>query len=120
MAYASTIVLKNAAAANVTYVRLTSDTSKVSYADQAGSLAQPALLVIGHQMSSSPSGVDRHLVKLTKTMLDANNSPKTFVLNCSLSVPRTGVTRTEVNDAIAGLKEFLVTANVDALLRGEL
>ena len=120
MAYASTLVLKNAAAANVTFVRLSSDKDKVTYADQASALSTPSMITIGHQMSTAPNGVDRHLVKISITKLDALSAQKTLTLNCSFSVPRTGITRTEVNDAIAELKEFLGTANVDALLRGEL
>lgn len=120
MAFTSPLVLKNAAAANVSFIRLTNSLEKVFYADAAGTASQPNLLTIGHQMSASPSGVDRHLVKISKTSLDSAGAPKTLVLNCSFSVPKTGTTRTEINDAIAELKEFLGTANVDALLRGEL
>lgn len=118
--YPSTIVLKNAAAANVTFVRLTADNSKVDYADQAASLSLPNRLTIGHQMTSASNGSDRHLIKIAKTVLDAESRPCTGIINCTLSVPRLGITRANVDDLIAGLKEFFSTANVDALLRGEL
>lgn len=118
--YPSTIVLKNAAAANVTFVRLNADNSKVDYADQAASLSLPNRLTIGHQMTTAQNGSDRHMIKIAKTVLDSESRPCTVVLNCTISVPRLGITRTNVDDAIANLKEFLATANVDALLRGEL
>lgn len=120
MSYASTIVLKNAAAANQNFLRLNGDSSKVNYMLDTSSLSAPVSLVIGHQMATSKSGSDRHLVKVSHTALDVNGNPFTLVLNVTLSVPRnTTVTRTMINDAIAQMKEFFGTANVDALLRGE-
>lgn len=120
MSFASTIVLKDAAAANENFLRLNADSSKVTYALSSSTLNAPVLLTIGHQMSSSIDGSDRHMIKLTRTVLDSDNRARTLVLNCTLSVPRLGVARTDVNNALAELKEFLSTANVDALLRGEL
>ena len=120
MSYASTLVLKDRAAANVNYVRLKSDASQVVYGLQSAPLNTPTLLTIGHQMTSSPTGSDRHLVKIARTVLDSSNKPCTAVMNFTLSIPRVGVVRNDIDDIIAGLKEFLATANVDALLRGEL
>lgn len=120
MSFASTIVLKNAAAAIQTFLRLNSDKSQVNYALSTSSLSAPVSLVIGHQMTSAPDGSDRHLVKISRTVIGADNKAKTCVLNCTLSVPRVTISRTNVDDCIAELKEFLATANVDALLRGEL
>lgn len=120
MSYASTLVLKDRAAANVTFVRLTSDNQTVKYGLQTASLNTPTLFTIGHQMTSSPTGNDRHMVKIAKTVLDSSLKQQTAVLNFTLSVPRNGIVRNDIDDIIAELKEFLVTANVDALLRGEL
>lgn len=118
--FASPLALKNAAAANVSFVKLNNDASKCFYTAMNGTLSTPNTLQIGHQMSTSPDGSDRHLVKIAKTVLDAQSRQRTVVLNFTLSVPRVGPSRTDVDDVIAELKEFLVTANVDALLRGEL
>lgn len=120
MSYAATLTLKDRAAANQTFVRLKSDNSQVSYGLQTANLSTPTLLTIGHQMTNSPTGSDRHLVKVSKTVLDSSNKQVTAVLNFTLAVPRTAITRNDVDDMIAELKEFLATANVDALLRGEL
>lgn len=120
MSFAPTIVLKNAAAAVENFLRLAADSGKVTYALATASLNAPVILTIGHQMTSSREGSDRHLVKISRTVLDSDNKPFTLVLNCTLSVPRLGIARTDVNNAIAEMKEFFSEANVDALLRGEL
>ena len=117
--YASPMTLKDGSAANVTMVKLSSDAQSSRWINSATTLSAPSSLQISHTMSTAPDGSDRHLVKLAKTVLDSNLRPRTVVLNCTLSVPRVGVTRADVNDVTAELKEFLVTANVDALLRGE-
>lgn len=118
--YASPMTLKNAAAANVSFVKLTSDDKKSVWASTGGTLSTPNTLQIGHQMTTAPDGSDRHLVKVAKTVLDAQSRPRTAVMNFTLSVPRVGIARVDVDDIIAEIKEFLSTANVDALLRGEL
>lgn len=120
MSYASTLVLKNAAAANENFLRLNGDSSKVNYALSTGTLQEPVLLNIGHQMTSALDGSDRHLVKLTRTVLDSDNRPRSLVINCTIAVPRVGIARTDVDDGIAEIVSFFSTANVDALLRGEL
>lgn len=120
MSYASTIVLKDAAAASENFLRIAATSDKVTYALSSATLNQPVVLTIGHQMTSASDGSDRHMVKLTRTVLDSDNRPRTLVVNCTVSVPRVGIARTDVNNALAELKEFLGTANVDALLRGEL
>lgn len=117
--YASPMTLKDGSAANVTFVKLTSDAQSSKWVNSATTLSTPSSMQISHTMTTAPDGSDRHLVKFAKTVLDANSRPRTVVLNCTLSVPRIGITRADVNDVIAELKEFVVTANVDALLRGE-
>lgn len=120
MSFASTIVLKDAAAANENFLRLFADSSKVTYGLSTATLNAPVNLIIGHQMTSAMEGSDRHMVKITRTVLDASGRPFTMVLNLTLSIPRAGIARGDINNAIAELKEFLGTANVDALLRGEI
>lgn len=121
MAFASPIVLKNAADTNENFIRLNGDGQKVNYLYEGSTLSEPISLQIGHQMTTSPQGSDRHLVKISRTVIDSDNSPRTLVLNCTLSVPRVGITASDVKDAVAELESFIsVNSNVDALLRGEL
>lgn len=120
MSFPSPIVLKDAAAANENFIRLFGDSSKVNYALGSATLSEPVALVIGNQRTSAQDGSDRYMVKISRTVLDSDSRPRTLVINCTISVPRVGIARTDVNNSIAELKEFFSTANVDALLRGEL
>lgn len=120
MSYPSTLTLKDRAAANQIFVRLKGDNNAVIYGLQSAALNAPTLLTIGHQMTNSVAGSDRHLVKIAKTVLDSANKPTTAVINFTVAAPRVAITRNDLDDMIAELKEFLATANVDALMRGEL
>lgn len=121
MSFASPIVLKDAAAANENFLRIAADKTQVSYMLATATLSAPVSLVIGHQMTSAQDGSDRHLVKISRTVIGTDSRPRTMIINCSLSIPRQSVSRTDINNSIAELREFLLsTANVDALLRGEL
>lgn len=120
MAFPSPIVLKDAANANENFVRLNGDSQKVNYLFEGSTLSEPVALQIGHQMTTSPQGNDRHLVKVSRTVVDSEGAPRTCVLNFTLSVPRVGITSADVKDSVAEVVSFLTTANVDAILRGEL
>lgn len=119
MSFPDSLALKNAVAATVTFQRLTSNEQKNNYIDVASALSTPRTFSISHQMTTAQKGVDRHLIKVTKTALDAASQPCTATLNVTLNVPRTGTTRADVDDLIAIAKDFLITANVDKVLRGE-
>lgn len=121
MAYAPIIVLKNKADQNENFIRLAADKAQVSYALQTSTLNEPVNLVIGHQMTSSLTGSDRHLAKITSVVSSANGSRVVLPLHCTLAVPRQGVSRTMVDDNIARLITALKDAAfIDAWLRGEL
>lgn len=121
MSYPSPIVLKDAAAANDPFLRISADRNQVYYAREISSLAEPTTLVIGHQMTTAQEGSDRHLVKITKVVADSAGKLRTAVLNVTLSIPRQTVSRADVDQMIANARSFLESsANVDALLRGEL
>jgi len=120
MSYASPIVLKNAAAANENFVRLNADANKVNYMLATSTLQAPVFLVVGHQLTTAQDGSDRHLVKIARTVVGTDLKPRTCVISCTIAVPRNTISRVDVDNGIAELKEFLTTANVDALLRGEL
>lgn len=120
MSFDSTITLKNAANQDVTFLRLNADSSKVTYALSTATLSEPVLLTIGHQMTSAMDGSDRHLVKVSKTVLDTDGRPRTATINVTKADPRLGVTRADRDDMLAYAKSFLVILNVDKLERGEL
>lgn len=118
--FASPLTLKDRTAANVTFNRMSSDVNNSSFLKSTSTLSAPDLLKFSHQIAKPGSvGSDRHLVQIAKTVLDANGEPKTATQNYTLTVPRgVVITRDHLDDMIAELKEFLVTANVTELLNG--
>lgn len=120
MSFDSTITLKNAAAANVSMLRLANDLVKSKYIDGSSNLSTPRTLEITHTVSTSPNGVDRHLVKYQKVALDSNSKPQTLTMTKTLTVPRQGIVRADVDDLLAMDKEFWTTGNTDKMLRNEI
>jgi hypothetical protein len=130
MAFANTLVLDAASGADVTYVRRSSDANGSSYIDQATTLVAPGILSIRHSLQGKGSdAIDRHLVQLARTVVDANGRSVVLTVNFTVAVPRnTAVTPTIVKDAITNVLDFFTdgaiatlatSANIDALLRGE-
>lgn len=88
----------------------------------ATTLVEPGLFTIKHSVSGkAPHQIDRHLVQFSTVKKDALGVPYTLTGNLTLAWPReTVITRAMVNDQIAFIRNFLsVTANVDAIVRGE-
>lgn len=120
MSFDATITLKNAAAANITMLRMAGDLVKVQYMDSASALSTPRTMEITHTKSTSPNGVDRHLVKFQKVALDAQSRPQTLTMTKTLTVPRTGIVRADIDDLLAMDKEFWTSGNTDKVLRNEI
>lgn len=119
MSFPATLKLTNASAVEETWIRLHDDGSKVTYSLEDASLNEPCLMVIGHQMTSSPKGSDRHLVKFATTVLDTENNPYTEVQTFTQSVPRVGVSAGHCADNVARFASFMTVSNQAAILRGE-
>lgn len=120
MSFNATLTLKDAADANVTFVKLDSDATKSVYTLESSTVQEPVLLQIAKTMSQSRDGSNRHLAKVTKVVVDAENRPATSVMNFSFAVPKIGFTQAYVNDMLAYLKSFLTPENVAKMSRGEL
>lgn len=118
--FASSLTLKNAAAAVVTYIRVVADLTKAVYAHATSTLSLPIQLTIAHQVAKSPTGTDRHLLKHARTVSTLEGKLVTSVFNVTAAIPREGITRAHINDDIAALREFLNDeARVTAWLNGE-
>lgn len=120
MSFDATITLKNFAAANVSMLRIAADLSKSKYLDGASALSTPRSMEITHTVSTSPNGVDRHLLKFQKTALDTNSRPQTLTMTKTLTVPRQGIVRADIDDLLAMDKEFWTVGNTDKMLRNEI
>jgi hypothetical protein len=101
--------------------------------DTSSTLSAPRKLVIKHSVSGTGANViDRHLVQVSDSAVNATGVLKTAVVNMTLAVPRDSViTQIMIDDAVANIISlmsagaFSVTtgltsnSNVVALLRGE-
>lgn len=124
MAFASTLTLANAAAANKDFVlNLLSGTTS-DRMESTSTLTNPVRMGIRHNYVPSKNGLDaydRHVVSFSKSVTDADDKVHTATVSVTLTVPRVSdITRTDLNDLIAFTRNFTgVTGNVDSLLRNE-
>lgn len=121
MSFADQIILKNAANADVTFQRIGMFGGNLRYLDLASTTNAPREIIIGHQMGSSASAVDRHLLKVSLSALDAGGKAFVETWNVTRSTPRNGVITTAMSkDAVALISNFLANATLfDKMARGE-
>lgn len=120
MSLATTLTLKDSANVNETFIKINADGTKANYVESAASLQEPLTLQIGHQMTTSREGSDRHMAKVAETVLDTEGKPHTTVWTITGSVPRVGVSSAVCLDNVARLKALLTPEFVAQMLRGEL
>jgi hypothetical protein len=127
---AEQLTLDAADGSDVVYKLIKSSANGTTRIDMATNLTAPGLLEIKHETRGrAPSQVDRHLVSLTRTVIDPTGTPVACTVNLTVSVPRNpAVTSAIVRNLVANMIDFMsdgsiasmaTTANVDALLRGE-
>jgi len=130
MAFGSPLTLDGVDGTDFVYVRRSSDANGSNYIDQATNLTAPGTLAIRHSTSGKgPDVTDRHLVQVTKVVVDSSGKQVTGTVNLTVAVPRnTAVTPTIVKHMLANIVDLLTdgaitgitaTTNIDALLRGE-
>lgn len=120
MSFPAIIVLKDASNANENFLRLHADASKVTYALETATLAEPVTLVIGKQMTESSKGSNRHMAKLTSVVNDVSGNPFVLTSTFTMTVPKQVIAQTDVDDHVARQKSFLTPENVAKMERGEL
>lgn len=127
---ADSITLDAVDGTDVVYKLIRSSTNGTTRIDVTTNLSAPALMEIKHETRGKGGDqIDRHLVSLTRTVVDTSGVPRTATCNFTIAVPRSAaVTSTIVKNLIANMIDFMAdgsiaslatTANVDALLRGE-
>lgn len=125
MAFSSSIVLKDNAGTNRSFVELKRAGSRVERLDTATTPQLPKRFIIDHSIVNTANGVtDRHLLQMAQTVNDVTGKPVTTVVNLTISVPRTAPDMNPAKHAIAALADMLLTTGVcntsfDAILRGE-
>lgn len=120
MSFESSLVLKNRLDANVTYVKLSDDSSKSLFTRADLPVGTPSNFQIAHTMGNPGSkGNDKHLVKLTRTRVGAAGNVIVDTINLTSSVAREGYTAADWYDLYAALTSFLTEVNIDKMHRGE-
>lgn len=125
MSLASTLSLKNEAAAARSFVSTIVNGQSVTRLDSATTLQTPTKLMISHNTSGSGDSLaDRHLIQATRVDLDANGLPMTTIVNLTLAVPRRATSNTTVKDLLSFIKDLVDTggaasADLDAILQGQ-
>lgn len=132
MSFTDTLTLDDASGDATTYVLLSQDATGTRRLNSASTSAEPSALVIKHSSSGSGvNAVDRHLVQFSITKLDANDIPRSGIVNFTLAVPRaTVITSAMIIDLVSNLIDLIAdggfsdtgiggTVALTQLLRGE-
>lgn len=124
MAFATDLVLNNAAAVAKTFtLQTTLPDGAVRIDTSFTDLNALRSITIRNQTTGQkdPRGLfDKHLVNIVHNRKNALGLVIPLISNYTLQVPRdVTITRTDVDDEVAFLKNFLITANLDRLLRNE-
>lgn len=119
--FANDITLAGDNSSSTVYSLLSIADGKSIRGNAAATLGQPQTLTVSHSTAKRGSlTVDRHLVRLDKTKLNALSAPVTCGLYVVLEVPRDSTfLESEVLDMSTQLKNFLSQGNIDKLLNGE-
>lgn len=119
--YSTSITLKNKALADVVFNKISSTATESTFLDASTTLSAPRRVIVKHTMAKDGvEGVDRHLISVPVTKLDASNKPKVLTVNLSVQAPRGVITRADIDDALALAKNMVGTdALVTQLLNGE-
>lgn len=120
MSFPDTLTIADATPTDVDFTKTSDDSTKTIYTADLSTIGLPTTLSIMHSIAKpGVVGVDRHSVKFSKLIADADNRLYTLPITISISKPRQEVTETDVADGVAILKNFLTSANITKLLRGE-
>lgn len=114
--FADTLTLKDLAGADRTFKLIVQDGSGTVRIDTATTAAEPCKMSIKHNVQGSgPSAVDRHLVQIARTALNATTGKAvTSIVNLTVSVPRdTAITAAEVEDDLVAVLRFVANTVFD-------
>lgn len=124
------LILDNADGSDVTYRLFKPELNGSQRIDMTTNQSAPAIMAVRHSVQGKGNlAIDRHLVQISRTIVDTSSVPHTLVCNFTVAVPRNAVvTPTIVKNAIQNLLDFFsdgslttlpTSLNIEALLRGE-
>lgn len=118
--FSDPITLADASATNKSFSAIGFGSSSTTRTEKARTPDQPRTLFISHEKNGPKDNpVARRLVKLNATDKDASGNYHTCQVHVTITTPALVDSTGAVLDLVAMLKSFLTTANVEALLDGE-
>lgn len=112
-----TLTLKDDTPTPSTYNLQTLQGNEAIYRDAASTLSNPRYLRVSHQITKENTGIDRHLVQLSRMDDDADGVPFTGTAHVVFAIPRDGVTSADMVLEWEKLKNCVDVA-IDDLLAG--
>jgi len=120
MAATTSISVNNLAAVSQTFNPSVQIDKGYEYRNGASTIAAPQTLEITHDMkAASSTSNDKHSVTFKQARANAVGSMRTGYLSLSISVPKDGLTTTDVSDLGAYIRNFVTDANLSKLLLGQ-
>lgn len=120
MAATSPITINNNAAVAQTFNPSVAISGGFEYRNGASTVAAPQTIEITHDMKVAAStSNDRHAVTFKQARANALASMRTGFVQVTLSVPKDGLTATDVSDLGAYVRNFLTDANISKILLGQ-
>lgn len=114
------ITLAGDASSSQTYSLQSILDGKTIRADAVRGPALPRTMTMGHSTVKRGSDtVDRHLVRLDRTELNALGVPQNASVQLVIELPRTGPTATHLQDMVTQMKNHLTAGNVTKMLNAE-
>lgn len=119
MAATANIVVKNNAAADKTFIPSVQIPSGFQYRDNSSTAEAPRTIDITHTaVSGASSSNAKHSFKVTQLRPNVEGLVRTGYFKCDISVPKDGLTATDVSDLAAFVRNFFTDANLQTLLLG--
>jgi len=119
MAATSNIVIANNAAVNKTFIPSVQIPSGFQYRDNASLADAPRTMDVTHNIASAASSSNsKHGVVFRQLRANGAAVMRTGYVKVDISVPKDGLTATDVSDMTAFMRNFFSDANLEVLLLG--
>lgn len=120
MAATTSLTINNNAAVAQTFNPSVAIDKGYEYRNGASTVSAPQTIEITHDMKAAASASnDRHTVVFKQARANASAHMRTGFVQVTLSVPKDGLTATDVSDLGAYTRNFLTDANISKILLGQ-
>lgn len=119
MAATANIVINNNAAVAKTFIPSVQLPKGYQYRDNASLADAPRTLDVLHEVASAASTSNsKHTLKFQQLRANAAAAMRTGYIRVEVSVPKDGLTATDVSDLGSFVRNFLTDSNLSTLLLG--